>query len=124
MRRRSGATKLMANTRTAARSFGKSDPIDALAVARAGLREPICRSPTWTRRARAAVLADHRDDLVGERTHIDDGSSLHLHELGPGSEPPLRTLAHLRTLDRLATVLRGRMSRGLERAWPGRCHQD
>jgi hypothetical protein len=32
--------KLMANARTAARSFGKSDPIDALAAARAALREP------------------------------------------------------------------------------------
>ncbi len=30
----------MANARDAARSFGKSDPIDALAVARAALREP------------------------------------------------------------------------------------
>lgn len=33
-------TKLMAHVRDAARSYGKSDPIDALAVARAALREP------------------------------------------------------------------------------------
>jgi hypothetical protein len=32
--------KLMANARTAARTYGKSDPIDALAVARAAPREP------------------------------------------------------------------------------------
>ena len=32
--------KLMANARDGARTFGKSDPIDALAVARAALREP------------------------------------------------------------------------------------
>ena len=32
--------KLMAGARRGARSFGKSDPIDALAVARAALREP------------------------------------------------------------------------------------
>src|SRR5262249_57554534 len=32
--------KLRANARTSARSVGKSDPIDALAVARAALREP------------------------------------------------------------------------------------
>lgn len=32
--------KLMAHMRDSARSFGKSDPIDALAVARAALREP------------------------------------------------------------------------------------
>ena len=32
--------KLMANVRDGARTYGKSDPIDALAVARAALREP------------------------------------------------------------------------------------
>jgi transposase len=32
--------KLMAGTRRSARTDGKSDPIDALAVARAALREP------------------------------------------------------------------------------------
>ena len=32
--------KLMANVRDSARTYGKSDPIDALAVARAALREP------------------------------------------------------------------------------------
>lgn len=32
--------KLMAEARRGGRSFGKSDPIDALAVARAALREP------------------------------------------------------------------------------------
>jgi transposase len=32
--------KLMAHSRDSARTFGKSDPIDALAVARAALREP------------------------------------------------------------------------------------
>ncbi len=32
--------KLMAHARDAARTYGKSDPIDALAVARAALREP------------------------------------------------------------------------------------
>jgi transposase len=32
--------KLMAHVRDSARTFGKSDPIDALAVARAALREP------------------------------------------------------------------------------------
>jgi transposase len=33
-------TRLMARTRASARTAGKSDPIDALAVARAALREP------------------------------------------------------------------------------------
>jgi transposase len=33
-------TKMMAGARKASRDYGKSDPIDALAVARAGLQEP------------------------------------------------------------------------------------
>ena len=40
--------KLMANARTAARTYGKSDPIDALAAARAALREPDLPPPGWT----------------------------------------------------------------------------
>jgi hypothetical protein len=40
--------KLMANVRDGARTYGKSDPIDALAVARAALREPICPKPAST----------------------------------------------------------------------------
>ena len=34
--------KLMAGARASARTRGKSDPIDALAIARAALREPTC----------------------------------------------------------------------------------
>ncbi len=40
--------KLMAHMRDAARSYGKSDPIDALAVARAALRETGLPPPGWT----------------------------------------------------------------------------
>lgn len=39
---------LMARSRATVREWGKSDPIDALAVARAALREPICRGPSMT----------------------------------------------------------------------------
>ena len=42
--------KLMAHARDAARSYGKSDPIDALAVARAALREPELPTAAWTAR--------------------------------------------------------------------------
>ena len=42
--------KLMAHARDSARTYGKSDPIDALAVARAALREPGL--PTAPRRCR------------------------------------------------------------------------
>lgn len=43
--------KPMAHIRDSARTYGKSDPIDALAVARAALREadlPVARSTVWS----------------------------------------------------------------------------
>jgi transposase len=100
--------KLMANARTAARSFGKSDPIDALAVARAALREPdlpVAKLDGAEREVR--LLVDHREDLVGERTRMISRLRWHLHELDPGTEPALRTLNHLRNLDLLAERLAG-----------------
>jgi len=100
--------KLMANARTAARSFGKSDPIDALAAARAALREPdlpVAKLDGAEREVR--LLVDHREDLVGERTRIISRLRWHLHELDPGNEPALRTLNHLRNLDLLAERLAG-----------------
>jgi transposase len=98
--------KLMANARDAARSFGKSDPIDALAVARAALREPdlpVARLDGPEREVR--LLVDHRDDLVQERTRMISRLRWHLHELDPGAEPVARSLNHVRNLDRLAERL-------------------
>jgi len=98
--------KLMANARGAARSFGKSDPIDALAVARAALREgdlPVAQLDGPERELR--LLVDHREDLVQERTRMISRLRWHVHELDPGREPPARTLNHLRNLDRLAKDL-------------------
>ena len=63
--------KLMAGARRAARERGKSDGIDALAVARACLREsslPSARLEGPEREIR--LLLDHREDLVAERTRI------------------------------------------------------
>src|SRR5262249_39883030 len=96
----------MAKARSAARSFAKSDPIDALAVAPAALREPdlpVARLDGAEREVR--LLVDHREDLVGERTRMISRLRWHLHELDPGNEPALRTLNHLRNLDRLADRL-------------------
>ena len=61
--------KLMAGARRSGREPGKSDPIDALAVARAALREadlPVARLDGPEREVR--LLVDHREDLVG-RAH-------------------------------------------------------
>src|SRR4051812_44447842 len=83
--------KLMANARTAAHSFGKSDPIDALAAARAALREPdlpVAKLDGAEREVR--LLVDHREDLVGERTRIISRLRWHLHELDPGWTGPAK----------------------------------
>jgi len=83
--------KLMANARDAARTYGKSDPIDALAVARAALREPdlpVARLDGADREIR--LLVDHREDLVAERTRIISRLRWHLHELDPAWRPPTK----------------------------------
>lgn len=66
--------KLMAGARRGARTRGKSDPIDALAVARAALREPglpVAHLDGVERQVR--LLVDHREDLVAERTRARTG---------------------------------------------------
>lgn len=98
--------KLMANARASARSYGKSDPIDALAVARAALREPelpLARLDGAERELR--LLVDHREDLVAERTRVINRLRWHLHELDPGREPAPGSLKRACTLERLAASL-------------------
>ena len=86
--------KLMAHARTAARTYGKSDPIDALAVARAALREPDLPAARLDGPARELqLLVDHRDDLVAERTRVINRLRWHLHELDPAVTPPARSLS-------------------------------
>ena len=98
--------KLMAGARRAGREPGKSDPIDALAVARAALREPdlpVARLDGPEREVR--LLVDHRDDLVAERTRAQSRLRWHLHELTPGEEPPARGLDRRHVLDTLEARL-------------------
>jgi len=98
--------KLMAGQRRSGREPGKSDPIDALATARVALREPdlpVARLDGIERDLR--LLVDHREDLVAERTRIEQRLRWHLHELSPGDEPPARGLARRHVLDGLAAKL-------------------
>jgi transposase len=77
--------KLMGTSRRSGRQLGKSDPIDAMAVARVALREPnlpVARLEGKSRELK--LLVDHREDLVGERTRIQNRLLWHLHELEPG----------------------------------------
>lgn len=99
--------KLMANARTSARTRGKSDPIDALAVARAALREPGLAAAQLQGPALAVrLVADHREHLVAERTRMINRLRWHRHDLDPELAPPTATLTRLWVLDRLAGHLR------------------
>jgi transposase len=98
--------KLMAGTRKSARTYGKSDPIDALAVARAALREPdlpAARLDGPERELR--LLADHRDDLVADRTRMISRLRWHLHELDPSWDPAPRSLTSRKNLSAVADRL-------------------
>jgi len=84
--------KLTANFRTTARTYGKSDPIDALAVARSALREPGLPTAQLDGPSRELrLLVDYREDLVAERTRIINRLRWHLHELDSGLDPVLLT---------------------------------
>src|SRR6266542_5179563 len=95
--------KLMAPERRSGRMRGKSDPIDALAVARAALREPRLDHPRpGERRLRELkLLVDHRDDLVDERRRAQQRLRWHLHELDPSFAVPADALDRATQLDRL-----------------------
>jgi transposase len=84
--------KLMAGARRSSREPGKSDPIDALAVARAALREDLPAATLDGSEREVRLLVDHREDLVAERTRAQNRLRWHLHELDPGNEPPARGL--------------------------------
>jgi transposase len=91
--------KLMAGARRSARTRGKSDPIDALAVARAALREPglpVAHLEGPAREVR--VLVDHREDLVAERTRLQNRLRWHLHELDPELVIPAGVLDRFKVL--------------------------
>ena len=98
--------KLMAGARRSARQRGKSDAIDALAVARACLREPALPVAALEGASREIrLLLDHREDLVGERTRIQQRLRWHVHELEPGLELPAGCLDRHVWLERLARRL-------------------
>lgn len=100
--------RLMAADRKHGREQGKSDPIDALAVARAALREPnlpVAQLDGETRELR--LLIDHREDLVRERTRIQSRLRWHLHELFPGLEIPPKSLRRQHILTGLEARLAG-----------------
>src|SRR5215211_4604384 len=99
--------KLMAPERRAGRARGKSDPIDALAVARAALREPRLDRPRAGEAAlrELKLLVDHRDDLIDERRRAQQRLRWQLHDLDELTVPP-GALDRPLWLDRVARRLR------------------
>ncbi len=99
--------RLTAPERRRGRVRGKSDLIDALAIARAALREPVLDSPRpgEARLRELKLLVDHRDDLVDERRRAQQRLRWHLHELDPTLQVPLGALDRAVWLDRLARRL-------------------
>src|SRR5450755_3078345 len=113
--------RLMADARQAVRERGKSDPIDALAIARAALREGVETLPT-ARLAGAELeirlLALHRERLVDTRTRLINELRWQLHDLWPEWEIPKRVLIHpgwqtkiARRLSRAAATVQVRIAR-------------
>jgi transposase len=102
------APKLMAGVRRSARTRGKSDPIDALAVARAALREGVDRLPAAGLEGRAleiGLLLDHHDDLVAQRSDEQRRLRWHLHDLFDELDIPAGALDRTVWLDRIGRKL-------------------
>ena len=99
--------RLTAPERRRGRSRGKSDAIDALAIARAALREPGLEGPRPQEPLlrELKLLVDHRDDLVGERRRSQQRLRWHLHELEPTLAVPPGALDRGIWLDRVGRRL-------------------
>ena len=79
-------TKLMADSRRRARGRGKSDRIDAIAVARAALREGVDELPAAQLQGPELdlrLLVDHRERLVRQRVALNNTLQWHVHDLWP-----------------------------------------
>jgi transposase len=113
----------MGASRRGEREPGKSDQIDALAIARAVVKDGVERFPAaYLDRAAMEIrlLSDHRKDLVAERTRVQNRLRWHLLELCPELERSLgrgalaqpRQLARVdRRLCRLPARARVRIAR-------------
>jgi transposase len=118
--------KLTVPERRAGRTRGKSDPIDALAIARAALREPDLSRPLPGEQVfrDLKLLVDHRDDLVDARRRTQQRLRWHLHALDPTFVVPLRKLdrpLHLERVGRWLTRQEQELQVRLARELVARC---
>jgi transposase len=120
--------RLTGAERRRGRTRGKSDSLDALAVARAALREPCLDEPRPQEPLlrELKLLVDHRDDLVAERRRCQQRLRWHLHELDPSLRVPLGALDRSVWLERLRRQLARREQTAqvrIARDLLGRCRQ-
>ena len=101
-------TRLMANSRRSSRERGKSDLIDAIAVARAALAEGIASLPTAELAGPELdirLLVDHRERLVRTRCALNNTLRWHLHDLWPELQLPGSSLFYGKWGPRIARRL-------------------
>lgn len=98
--------KLMAQARRSARTFGKSDSIDALAIARAALAHPQLPTAAQDDVARELqLLTSHREALVRQRSEAQDRLRWLLHNIDPDVQIPASALDRTVWLDRVTRRL-------------------
>src|SRR4051794_27698461 len=94
--------KVMATSRKSARTYGKSDGIDALAVARAALADPdLPGAHEDAAASELKLLSDHRANLIHERSTAQDRLRWHLHDLWPELQIPPGGLDREKWLERV-----------------------
>jgi transposase len=101
-------SSLTAASRREARGRGKSDRIDALAVARAALREGLETLPAAHLdgpELDLRLLVDHRERLVRQRVALNSTLQWHLHDLWPELVLPGSSLFYGRWAPRVARRL-------------------
>src|ERR1019366_542122 len=104
------APKLTAGARDSARERGKADAIDAVAIARAAIREGLDKLPVAVLAGPELdirLLVDHRDRLVATRTRLINDLRWNLHDLWPELEIPPRGFIAVHWPQRVA----GRLAR-------------
>lgn len=101
--------RLMAVQRRTARTPGKSDPIDALAVAWAVQRNPDLPMACHDEASRELkLLVDRREQLVKQRTAAINQLRWHLHLIDPTLDPKPGSLDRAKTRHQLAEMLDGK----------------
>jgi transposase len=101
-------THLTAKSRRSARQRGKSDPIDALNVARAALQEGLECFPAAHLdgpELDLRLLVDHRERLVRHRVELNSTLLWHLHDLWPELRLPGGALFSKKWTTRIARRL-------------------